>query len=168
MNGKHIPGHLNVLYNLVSPSCVYVSTLTYNCSIGCCKNTSRIEFAFFRAVTILWKKCLAGRLSYTVFCLGFLPMLYDYKYIRDGVEGDLVAKAVELVDDGVVGVEMGEEEGHGDAASVGVHEVLETKIKVVVQVRYGIVEGQNHELGHVCYVKAAWKSEKDDLLQRNG
>ena len=45
--------------------------------------------------------------------------------MRDGVDGDLVALVVELVDHGVVGVLVGDVEGGVDGAAVGVLLALE-------------------------------------------
>ena len=55
-----------------------------------------------------------------------LPFTFDFELghaclpVRDGVDGDLVALVVELVDHGVVGVLVGDVEGGVDGAAVGV------------------------------------------------
>lgn len=79
-------------------------------------------------------------------------MIKRRRYTRDGVEGDLMSKTVEFIDDGVVGVEVGEEEGHGDAAVVGVEQILEPEVEVVVGDGYGVVETQDDKLWHLIKV----------------
>lgn len=77
-----------------------------------------------------------------------------------------MAKAVQLIDNGIVGVQVRQEEGHGDAALVGVFQVLKSEVEVLVQFSDGIIEGQYHKLRDICQVKATWNIVKDYLLQK--
>ena len=68
------------------------------------------------------------------------------------MEGNLVSKAVEFVDHGVVGVEVREEEGHGDTAVVGIKQVLEAKVEVLIGDSDGIVKTQDYKLWHIINI----------------
>lgn len=70
---------------------------------------------------------------------------------RDGVDGDLVALAVHLLDGRVVGVLVGDEEGGLDVASVRVLAlpVEDLLVQLDVVVVDGVVEGDGDHLRHV-------------------
>lgn len=79
-----------------------------------------------------------------------------------------MTNAVQFIDDGVVSVQMWQEEGHGDAALVGVAQILKTQVEVIVEVSDSIIEGQYHKLRNLCQIKTTWKIVKSELLQKHG
>lgn len=70
-------------------------------------------------------------------------------YSPDGVDCDLVSESVELLDSGVVGVLVGNEEGGLDGTLVRVDATFEdVLVQVLVVVVYGVVEGDGDYLGN--------------------
>lgn len=67
-----------------------------------------------------------------------------------------MTQVLELINHGVVGVEMRDEEGHGDAAVIGVRETLERLVEVEVVDVDSIVEGDHHELRDLVEWEVSW------------
>jgi len=75
------------------------------------------------------------------------------------VNGDFVALAVGLLNGGVVGVLVGDEESGLDVAAVGVAPLASAEhflVQLDVVVVDGIIEGDDNHLGNVTRGKIAW------------
>lgn len=78
--------------------------------------------------------------------------------VSDGMGGDLVTFAVDLLDTGVVGVFVRDEEGGLNVAAVGVfaHAVEHVPVQFDVVVVDGVVERHHDHLGHLFRIEFAW------------
>ena len=81
----------------------------------------------------------------------------ERKDLRDGVGGDLVSLAVDLLDGRVVGVLVGNEESGLDVAAVGILAlaVEHLLVQVDVVVVDGVVERHHHHLRHLLRLQFA-------------